>query len=604
MHQIIYVLSGLLLGIASHSYFASVHNDDKSTSPSGCHDDSLPSNDRNYSQGCPTASLPDPDLSLEGSSMWCTGTNHTNRICKFRNLCYTPIHDSFVFFHGKHSIKDGLPKKRFDPALLDLNSISDHNTQYFNFVDLTTKDVSTFDIEFYHGTSLVFNRFNPDNLMHVLHDDLLPLFHTLNQLTSDDSHWFDLCTRIISIEGWKAGEYFQLYQLFTDYPVLLKSDFQREHGNPLLCFRTLFVGMSKSTVWYQYGFNKPQGPVDDIKITGTQIKHFSDFVRRRLNIRDEKDDSDEFIVILSRKINRLILNEAQLMFALIQEFGMKVITVSQETHTIKEQIHIVSKAFILIGVHGSLLSLSMFLPQDSIIIEIFPYAVNPENYTPYKTLASLPDMKLTYAAWRNTKLENTVTHPEYPAHLGGIHHLDSLTQQEIVKSTEVPVHLCCKDPHWLFRAYQDTIVDISSFVNTVQEAILEKQHSKQLDGVEVNQQLYPSKVRNLTCQVVNVQSNEYSSEDENADSTNQMIGLQLSWKPPWNLPYLETSDVKYEVWIEGSDDEDYTAWILPMTEYTFTKGIKQHTTYDVWVRCLINDNIIGPFASALFCNHQ
>lgn len=28
----------------------------------------------------------------------------------------------------------------------------------------------------------LFKRFKPDNIMHVLHDDLLPLFHTLNEV--------------------------------------------------------------------------------------------------------------------------------------------------------------------------------------------------------------------------------------------------------------------------------------------------------------------------------------------------------------------------------------------------------------------------------------
>lgn len=43
-----------------------------------------------------------------------------------------------------------------------------------------------------------------------------------------------------------------------------------------------------------------------------------------------------------------------------------------------------------IGLHGSLLIMSMFLPTTAVLVELFPYAVPADNYTPYRTLAQLP----------------------------------------------------------------------------------------------------------------------------------------------------------------------------------------------------------------------
>ena len=50
--------------------------------------------------------------------------------------------------------------------------------------------------------------------------------------------------------------------------------------------------------------------------------------------------------------------------------------------------------------HGSILALAMFLPPRSAVVELFPYGVPPQDYTPYRTLAELPHMQLAYGAWQ------------------------------------------------------------------------------------------------------------------------------------------------------------------------------------------------------------
>ncbi|XP_070574939.1 protein O-linked-mannose beta-1,4-N-acetylglucosaminyltransferase 2-like [Ptychodera flava] len=612
MHQIVFFAFGISLGVILHRY---ADQDDmflERTAPSelcGCHGN-CPLGDSVADGNSPTPSSPDPDVGREGSSVWCTGNNHTDRMCKFRNLCYAPhFQGGFIFFHGTDTVKQGFPKNRFDPALLDMTSVSDHNTQYFDFADLNSDDVYKFNVSFYHGNSFLFNRFNPENLMHVLHDDLLPLFVTLAQVTLSDSLPFDTNTRLLLMDGWPAGENFELYQVLSDKPVLLKQDLDKYPKGSLVCFRNAFVGLSKSSVWYQYGFSEPQGPLKDTTATATQIRHFTNFIRRRFDLSIGDEESGQYVVLLSRKINRVILNESEVMFALIQEFGLRVVAIGYETHSLKEQIQIISKASILIGVHGSLLTLSMFLPRWAIVIEIFPYAVNPENYTPYKTLTNLPGMNLVYRAWRNLKEENSVTHPDYPPHLGGIHHLPGSQQNEIMASGEVPLHLCCKDPEWLFRIYQDTFVDIPSFISTVEGALSNRNTLRSDQGRDSshNDPLCPTKVGNLTCQIVNLDNlgnemkttnQKFSFNDEEPRSTNRNVGLKLSFEEPWNLPYLEARHIRYEVWIQESGEENYSAWLLPTTEYIFTENIKDNMQYYVWVRCVIDEDVQGPFTVA------
>ena len=71
--------------------------------------------------------------------------------------------------------------------------------------------------------------------------------------------------------------------------------------------------------------------------------------------------------------------------------------------------------------------------------------------------------------------------------------------------------------------------------------------------------------------------------------------LWLSWQPPWNLRYLTLTSLRYEVWIQEHGEDAYTAWILSKTSHTFTAGLRPETHYDIWVRCVINDNMQGPF---------
>ena len=527
------------------------------------------------------------------SSVWCFGNHHANRMCYFHNLCYLPDVDEFVFLHGNRSAYIGIPDNRYDPALLDMSSVMDHNTQYFNYMDADAAKMQSVvdDAIVVKQTSLVFRRFHPDNLMHVLHDDLLPLFHTVSTLPfarspgSNSLLPFDL--QLVFMEGWDPGPFEDLYNTFSSAKPLYKSSMLSVEFPT--CFREAYVGISKSTTWYQYGFVEPQGPIHDIKVTADDIRHFCHFLCMQLNITELPSSSEHIIVLLSRRYNRLILNEIDLTFALAQNFHQKVVTVAMETHSLRDMIYLVSKASILLGMHGSLLALAMFLPQGSTIVELFPYAVNPVHYTPYKTLANLRGMDVNYLAWRNMDIEKTVPHPERSWDEGGIRHLPEEEQQKIMSSHEVPLHLCCRNAEWLYRIYQDTVVDVDSIISLLQnsgELNVPKPHSSNADEHHVDErhvhseQLYPSHVRNIVCTGDNL--------------VHGLPSLQLSWQPPANLRFINCVEVKYEVWIQEEGEDDYTAWMLTQFQYTFTAGIQPGINYNVWIRC-IADGTVGPF---------
>ncbi|XP_065102291.2 protein O-linked-mannose beta-1,4-N-acetylglucosaminyltransferase 2 [Paramisgurnus dabryanus] len=519
-------------------------------------------------------------LQEHGTRMVCTGKMHTDRICRFDYLCYCTEAEEFVFFHSNASVMlPNLGPRRFQPALLDLSSVEDHNTQYFNFLELPAAALKFMPKPvFVPDVTLILNRFNPDNLMHIFHDDLLPIYYTMQQYSDLDDE-----ARLVFMEGWSEGAHYDLYRLLSSKQPLLKE--QLKTFGKLMCFTKSYVGLSKMTTWYQYGFVQPQGPKANILISGNEIRQFASFLMERLNItRAEKMEEDEYIVVFKRTTNRLILNEAELILALAQEFQMRTVTVSLEEQSFDSIIQIISRASMLVSMHGAQMITSMFLPRGAAVIELFPFAVNPEQYTPYKTLASLPGMDLQYVAWRNTIEENTVTYPDRPWDQGGIVHLEKEERERILASKEVPRHLCCRNPEWLYRIYQDTIVDLTSFLQVLRETLKTKPNLKKS---KVASTVHPGRVREPKCQT-------------SVQATNE-AKLLVSWHIPWNLKYLKVKEVKYEVWIQEQGENTYMPYILPHQNYTFTENIKPFTTYLVWVRCIFNKNLLGPFADVLIC---
>ncbi|KAM8980935.1 LOW QUALITY PROTEIN: protein O-linked-mannose beta-1,4-N-acetylglucosaminyltransferase 2 [Sarcophilus harrisii] len=513
----------------------------------------------------PAREAPDQQAALqaleEGTRMVCTGTCSTpTASCRFQDLCYSAEAEEFIFFHGNSQLMlPSLGPRRFQPALLDLSSVEDHNTQYFNFVEPPAA-LRALPARFLLDVALFANRFNPDNLMHIT-DDLLPLFYTLRQFP-------DLAEARLVFMGWGRARNFDLYQLLERKAPLLRE--QLSLGR-LLCFPRL-RGASKATTWYQYGFVQP-GPKANILVSGTEISRFASFVLRALNVSVAEAGAGAragqgYIVVFSRTLNRLILNEAELLLeALAREFQMKTVT-SLEDYAFADVVRLVSNASMLVSMHGAQLITALFLPRGAVVVELF-LAVNPDR-TPYKTLAGLPDMDLHYVAWR--KQENTDAYPDRPWDQG-IAHLDRAEQERILQSRGVPRHLCCRNPEWLFRIYQDTKVDIPSLL----QAILVKAGPRPGEP-KPGPGPYPSKVREARCR---------ASVQSAAEAR-----LGVSWQAPWNLKFVKAKEVQYEVYQEQGENA-YMPYILTHQNHTFAEKMA-FTTCLVWIRCIFSKNLLGP----------
>ena len=524
--------------------------------------------------------------SLE-SAVWC----QEGGLCHFHNLCYNSKEDDLFIIVGNESWFENV--NFVDGSILiDLSSVRDHNAHQKYVGSFSVENSGKLDITWRYQTVLLFNRFKPDNLMHVLHDDILPMYNTLKLIAMSpdskqihDTDIFDV--QLVFFDGWDLGDFSELYQLFSVNQVLTKNELKSEER--ITCFSSAYTGVSKSTTWYDYGFHKPQGPIGNYKATGKHIHALSKYILDHVHSNDDiAHPSTEYLVLLTRKQNRKILNEGQLTMEIVQKLGIKVINLNFEMFEFSKVVYLVHNSKGIIGMHGSLLSLAIFLKPGSILVELFPYAVNPSNYTPFKTLANIEGMGLIYKAWRNTNLEGSVGHPDNPPEEGGLFHLSEEERTDIMAQKEVPLHLCCSDPSWLYHIYQDTLIDIAEVLPLVESSL--KESDKYFHQSEL--QLHPSQVKNVSCAM--------SKETASGKTTKITTTLLINWNLPWTIEHLEKSALHFEILVQDMNTrtkvESYVADNPP-----FTVGMEDESLYFVWVKCVVNRTLSGPHADAVQC---
>ncbi|EGF76611.1 hypothetical protein BATDEDRAFT_92595 [Batrachochytrium dendrobatidis JAM81] len=538
---------------------------------------------------------------LPSSSVWCYGSKRADRVCRFRNLCYHPKHDDWFILKTNSSVLHNVPDQVKSETLLETGTVENHPYFFWNYVEASPfhPSLQNIKVRFEDLPHFIFKRLHPKNIMHNLHDDLLGMYYMLKEFvgrgTSSRYMPFSLDGhRVLIIDPYDATDSTRIFQYLTNFPLRFSSYLKQKNEEHIVtCFRDAYVGNTKLTTWYQYGFNEPQGPIAGKSVNGMYLREVGEWFMRRLvlplghdedpTIKDlhplpslpsngtygkEVDFQDtDTIVVLSRKGNRLILNEEQMAKDLEKAFGYKVIFVSNEQHTFEEQIVFLRKARIVIGMHGSILVMVMFCRRGTVVIEMYPFAVPGDHYTPYKTLASLNGMDLVYRKWENKHSSKSVAHPHnHPLH-GGIDTLPLSEQTLIINTLTVPQHKCCASPYWLYRIYQDTEVTTSEVIEIINDALVESRKTL----VRVRETNF-HKVDVLPALVKNIRCLEHANRPPNT--------LWMAWDPPWN-------GVKIEKWNVHTMN-DGSNYITMGSEPTISiPNLKTNTTIRVFIRPVI-----------------
>lgn len=338
--------------------------------------------------------------------------------------------------------------------------------------------------------------------MHLLHDEVLPALATILYHKRLREKVEDRLVVTIDDHGpvgtdemmtW-LGQFLRLNNLQARLRMMngLKQDEYLDY----ICFRDAYLGLdSPSTSWYHYGLAVPQGPIEGIdrELVGSNVRAAADWFKDEIfgkgrkikevdvteileNLRNQvRGRKQAKITIVSRLGTRLILNEKELEEKIQAAFPTaRVQIIRHEGAAIEELISKISDSVVLIGMHGALISLATFLPPGAVLIEMFPYGIPAENYTPYKTLSELPGMNIKYASWVNPMKDEpfNVGHPDRHFTAGGLRGYPASYQMGIKEHKTVPPHKCCYSPFWIYKIFQDTHVQPDAIINIINEMIM------------------------------------------------------------------------------------------------------------------------------------
>eukprot|EP00047_Mylnosiga_fluctuans_P008195 m.257564 g.257564 ORF g.257564 m.257564 type:complete len:500 (+) comp20963_c0_seq1:12-1511(+) len=197
-----------------------------------------------------------------------------------------------------------------------------------------------------------------------------------------------------------------------------------------------------------------------------RLPTYDHFMRARLLTPEERQPPARATVgIISRRVKRFILNEAELVRQIKSTYDVDVVILPLEDMTLEAQIAALHKTTVLVGVHGSGLVNALFLPRESAMIQIMPYKVGSGGDF---FLGFAQRNAVHYYEWANTEATRTVLHG---------HHLpDSVlkehgTVHKYVESVRAPVGPGGNPHYFTFWINQDTIVDWVSFETVLRRAL-------------------------------------------------------------------------------------------------------------------------------------
>lgn len=530
-----------------------------------------PKPDRDFSHGSLRSFKENPIL----TEMECEGNSSYDRTCKMKNICYSPNSDRFFALTVDEKGLKRRWMKENDERLLDLSTVDNHNVFYFEFDEdpgIALKELERSNMLYVSVSkkTFVFSRFVYNNIMHNLHDDFIGQY-LLHKKYSKDPLYNEIIDKdnfMFLADGLVENPNDHLLATLTQYPFMYRATLRKDDSkSPPICFENAIIGNSKDGIWYDYGFyDEPQGPVSKHPLEGKYVQESADFLRtyygvkmpshskiteilKKLKSRKRKDSHkvsmDYYISIFSRTQDRLMLNERDLMKDLENNFGLPVKLVQLETLQFSEIIAIMSRTVVSIGLHGSALVFAMFMPRDSVLLEMFPYAVPGENYSPYRTLSWLPELDISYKMWVNQNV--TMNYSQ----IGTRKKVDSLTPEDyigIVSLKTVPPHVCCGHLPWTVRIYQDTVVDIPAISFLVNEGINESLGNREIRRKEIAKLLEMSRNRIKEVEFEINQQKAFAGIDK--ISMNRLV---ISWGNPWANIGSEPS--QYGVWIEEMLEE-------------------------------------------------
>lgn len=525
------------------------------------------------------------------SSVWCHGSHQDHRHCSFNNLCYSPFHKQYLFFHSpQESILSGIDAPSEQIKLTRLSSVMGNDQLYLDYVTMPKSASEDFDIEFVDNPALVVKRWRHQDLFHALHDELMPIYFTLKFLCYNEDVNNCLNDYIIVFDDDNSEQDLKkvqkknsnLYEdLFPNHILHLDNYSTIFNENQLLCFKKATVGLESDSLWHDHGFSgEPSGPIENVNFgRGHNLfRDFRQFVLAKLNIKNVKL-TNEVVVLLSHGLK----NPQDLQTA-VQKInpGLKVTMIDprNETSTTPEMIQKVARAKLLIGFHGKFNVLTLFLPPKSGLLELFPYGLDQVSLSSFATLTTR--LGIAYQSWSNFDKALTDEGPKTSSILSS---LDQDVANAIRDMDYVGPVPCCNDPALDYKLDQVTTVDLLTFSPTLSAIFQDLQDYNNIEIEDFrNEWIIPAPIHGFHCKV---------DQDEHGGP----IQVQVTWQPPLNLKYIQHEKATYEVLaeaqaIDGSVGNDFLGeFSTSEPKITFSSldiNMKKHRYVKIFVITVLN----------------
>lgn len=322
----------------------------------------------------------------------CTNEPWTNRVCTFRNICYS---------QNLFSIESPYPIN-FDQNFLCLGSKTPPIDLELNRVNgclfTTAQVLNSWRIpQIKQHSYLVSIYYNMRMLWHTNFDYLLPLFLTLESYSADD----DILNSRIFLPHF-VPTIPPITQALSRFPV--------EKLNKSLCFREMTMGMIKIT---NLSLDKNDPPYSFCTNCSTRLRST---VLSYFNISTKSTNIIKIIFLGRRTLNRVILNENEL-FKSLQSYFTRLNNNSHKFQVelrhfehipLKKQIEIMSECNILISIHGSGLANLIWMKHGSVVVEILPQSYSLDWYQRASTATGI-----IYHSYHANEIETIGGNPTY-----------------------------------------------------------------------------------------------------------------------------------------------------------------------------------------------
>ena len=499
------------------------------------------------------------------SSVWCHETEISGLQCRFENLCYDSTVGSNVFVHGPGSVISGLKSLHVLNSQLYLSSVLGHNGFLPSISVVPSLKFNSRLYRFYNNTSIYMSQFKHDNIYHVFHDDLIPLYFTVRGSAISGS-------KSLVLLGRSSDQYMKLYNIFVDDVILPNNSFIDR-----FCHSYSIIGLDKFSVWYDYGYDKlPHTKIQPF-FNHFHLKQFTNYVKLKLGIPGFQHTTSCTSVLFVRKRTRLILNELELgqkMISVLSKFRqyrtcpLKII--SLEDNSLESIIETVSSAKVMVGMHGSAMIFSIFLEQKSNLLELWPYHLRPSAATMFRAVTQLESSQVSYGAWCNNRWENSVLNLEQLPN--DISFSRSLVDSVIAELRENDLGgiKCCHSPRWIARLAQDMIVDLESFGHALADTLLKHDYAPKWSPTTI-----PGRPATARCIVTNL-------------NTKDLFHLYIQEKETLGCD-------EYELIIKTGDSNHFSYVIKRVTYFSIEldKIFSEGDFVSVWLS-IICGTIVGP----------